>query len=85
MSKFKFSNTDCEGVTTTVEFESETWIDTFPHYLNLLRGAGFSVSDKTGLYVEDSVSPAIFSDRDFLVFSEETIHAKCYFDTQRNK
>lgn len=69
MNKFEFSVTDDNGVITSVEFNSDTWVETFTHYLNLLRRSGFSISDDVKLWIPThSISPNAFPDKKYLVF-----------------
>lgn len=69
MRKFVFSCTSDEGVVTTVECESDTWFETFPHYLNALRGAGFNIGSNTSLK-PDGLSPLYAEKFDFLDFAQ---------------
>lgn len=69
MSKFVFSCTSDEGVVTTVECESDTWFETFPHYLNMLRGAGFGIGPNTNLK-PDVLSAGYAEKFDFLDFGQ---------------
>jgi len=91
MSKFTFHNVDDTGVVATIEFESETWLDAFPHFLNLCRASGFVVDTNTRLYAP-TASETLFDDRDFLLFDSDlkesddnTKHSGCYYDSDRNQ
>lgn len=86
MTNFTFTAVDDDGAVTSVMFDSETWVDTFPKYLNLLRGAGFSVSACTTMH-SPGLSQAVFEDRDFLYFEDEESkkHSHYYCDKDRNK
>ena len=91
MSKFTFHNVDDTGVVATIEFESETWLDAFPHFLNLCRASGFIVDTNTRLYAP-TASETLFGDRDFLLFDSDlkdsnipTKNADYYYDFDRNK
>lgn len=50
MSKIKIEVT-CDNITSTVEIDSEVWMDSFPSYLNALRGAGYCIPEGTSIYV----------------------------------
>lgn len=94
MSNFTFQINDEDGATTIVQFESETWIDAFPKFLDVCRGAGFIVPSGTALY-SPSASEYMFGDRDFLIFDTDLVnnkdsgvkseHSESYYDTTRNR
>lgn len=50
MSKIKIEVT-CDNITSTVEIDSEVWMDSFPSYLNALRGTGYLIPEGTSIYV----------------------------------
>jgi hypothetical protein len=100
MSKFTFQIEDEEdGTITTVEFNSETWIDAFPKFLDACRGAGFNISHEAALY-SPTASEYMFGDRDFLIFDTDLVrfvpngkepisedgieHTEAYYDTISN-
>lgn len=70
MTNFVFQTTDEDGVTVTVEFEAEVWLDAFPKFLQLCRGSGFIVDEATAMYAP-TASRQLFDDREFLIFDDE--------------
>lgn len=50
MSKIKIEVT-CDNITSTVEIDSEVWMESFPSYLNALRGVGYCIPEGTSIYV----------------------------------
>jgi hypothetical protein len=52
--KFTFISVDVDGSKATCEFETENWVETFPSYLQFLRGSGFYIPDNTVLTQRDS-------------------------------
>lgn len=97
MSNFYFRVTDDDDTVTTVKFNSETWVDAFPKFLDVCRGAGFNIHNKAVLY-SPTISEKLFGDRDFLLFEEniseyikpknnsDTVeHTKEFYDTTRNR
>lgn len=96
MSIFTFQIDDEEdGTTTIVQFNSETWLDAFPKFLDVCRGAGFSIPDGVALY-SPSASEYMFGDRDFLLFEDDLVkfvvndkdnteHSESYDDSTRNR
>ena len=97
---FTFQIVSGDGTITIVEFESETWVDSFPKFLAVCRGSGFNIPEETALYVPPgSISPSVFADRNFLIFAEDLVkpsadeerpkpvsckHSDCYYDKSRN-
>ena len=71
MTKFIFQTQDeDEAAVTTIEFDSDIWIDAFPHFLNLMKASGFAIAEGTALY-SPHTSEHLFGDRDFLLFDSD--------------
>jgi hypothetical protein len=84
MTKFIFQTQDeDEGAITTIEFESDVWLDAFPHFLNLMRASGFAIDFGTALY-SPKASESLFSDRDFMLFDSD-LKQVCKGDCEHSK
>lgn len=69
MTKFVFTVEDEDGK-SSIEFEAEAWPDAFPKFLQVMRGAGFNVSNDVRLYAPQ-LSNYIFGDREYLISAGE--------------
>lgn len=71
MTKFTFIAEE-DDVKSSIEFETDVWLDAFPKFLNLMRASEFYISDGTALYVP-KISERMFNngDRDFLLFDSD--------------
>ena len=91
MTKFVFQSQEVDEdgtpvTTTTIEFETEVWLDAFPHFLSLMKASGFIIPEGTALY-SPKASERMFGDRDFLLFNsdlKQEEHTKEYYDVGRN-
>ena len=72
MNNFTFQIENEDGTIATIQFNSETWIDAFPKFLDVCRGAGYIIPDGTALY-SPSASLENFGDRDFLLFDDDLV------------
>jgi hypothetical protein len=73
MNNFTFQIVDEEDNSiTTVQFNSDTWIDAFPKFLDVCRGSGYNIPSGTALY-SPCISSTLFGDRDFLLFDEDLV------------
>jgi hypothetical protein len=51
-----FTHTDADGVTNTVEFGADTWVETMNNFITFLRGSGFSIpSDVIGINTDKCI------------------------------
>lgn len=93
-TKFTFSSID-EDAETKVEFSADSWVDTFPHYLNMLRASGYFVSNDVKLYIPNKVVLDDYTEH--VIFPEDLEemipaplvglpeNSSYFFDTDRNK
>jgi hypothetical protein len=83
MTRFVFqSQEEDDAAVVTIEFDTEVWLDAFPHFLNLMKASGFPIDPATALY-SPHASECLFGDRDFLLFDsdlKQEEHTKEYYD-----